>query len=301
MARRQFRAMGTDVLVVAPLARVDVAADTVHALFVAWERILSRFRPDSELARLNESAGVPFVASPILFDAVAAAMSAAVATGGLFDPTLLRDLERVGYDRSFKDLEKAQSETQTTPIGGGMWRRLELRRESRTILLPRGAALDLGGIAKGMAVDASLDLLRTIGVGAALVSAGGDLAVRGLPPGASSWPVAVGEDAELTVTLVRGALATSSRLRRAWRQGTLERHHILDPRTGEPSRSGLREATVAAATCAQAEAASKAVFVLGLQLAGELVTRNGLAARLVADDGRVATFGPWPQRTEVAA
>ena len=301
MSRRQFRAMGTDVHVVALSRRIDVAADTVHALFVAWERILSRFRPDSELSRLNEARGVPFVASPILFDAVVTAVSAAAATGGLFDPTLLRDLERVGYDRSFVDLPKAQPETQLPPTGGGAWRRIELDRGTRSVVLPRDAALDLGGIAKGMAVDAALERLGTIGVQSALVSAGGDLAVRGLPPDLGSWPVAVGEDGETTVPLVRGALATSSRVRRAWRQGDLERHHILDPRTGEPARSGVREATVAAMTCAQAEAAAKAVFVLGPTLAGELVARNGLAARIATEDGRTVTFGRWPQPSEVAA
>jgi len=293
--------MGTDVHVVALSRRIDVAADTVHALFVAWERILSRFRPDSELSALNQAGRVPFVASPILFDAVVTAVSAAAATGGLFDPTLLLDLERVGYDRSFVDLPTAQPETRLAPTGGGAWRAIELDRSTRIIVLPRDAAIDLGGIAKGMAVDAALDLLETIGVESALVSAGGDLAVRGLPPKLGSWHVAVGEDGGTTVPLVRGALATSSRVRRAWRQGDLERHHILDPRTGEPARSGVREATVAAATCARAEAAAKAVFVLGPTLAGDLVGRNGLAARIVTDDGRTATFGPWPQPSEVAA
>jgi thiamine biosynthesis lipoprotein len=293
--------MGTDVHVVAPARRLDVAADTVHALFTAWERVLSRFRADSELTNLNRSCGAPFVASPILFDAVVTAVSAAAATGGLFDPTLLFDLERVGYDRSFVDLPKAQPETRLAPAGGGAWRAIELDRSTRIIVLPRNAAVDLGGIAKGMAVDAALDLLGTIGVQSALVSAGGDLSVRGLPPDLGSWPVAVGEDGETTVPLVRGALATSSRLRRTWRQGDLQRHHILDPRTGEPARTGVREATIAATSCAQAEAAAKAVFVLGPLLAGELVARNGLAARIAMDDGGTATFGPWPQPSEVAA
>jgi thiamine biosynthesis lipoprotein len=301
MARRRFRAMGTDVHVVAPCGRIDVAADGVHSLFVSWERVLSRFRPDSELSRLNEAHGAPFVASPILFNAVGTAVNAAAATGGLFDPTLLIDLERVGYDRSFDVLPRAQPEPDAPATGGGAWRGVELHRESRTIVLPQGAAVDLGGIAKGMAVDAALELLVTIGVRSALVSAGGDLSVRGLPPSLGSWPVAVGEDAATTVTLVRGALATSSRLRRAWRQGTLERHHILDPRTGDPARSGVREATVAAAMCAQAEAAAKAVFVLGPRLAGGFLARNGLAGRVVSDDGRVVTLGPWPEAAEVAA
>jgi len=301
MSRRQFRAMGTDVLVVAAGERIDVAADAVHALFVVWERILSRFRPESELSLLNASAGQPFAASAVLFEAVSTALGAAVATGGLFDPTLLPDLVRIGYDRSFDDLGSEQPGTLARPVGGGAWRRIELDRESRSIVLPRGAALDLGGIAKGMAVDAALERLGEIGVANALVSAGGDLAVRGLPPGLGSWPVAVGEDAATTLPLVRGALATSGRSRRAWKQGAADRHHLLDPRTGEPARSGVREVTVAAVTCAQAEAAATAIFVLGPRLAAELVARNGLAARVVTDDRRETRLGRWPTPAVVAA
>jgi thiamine biosynthesis lipoprotein len=103
---------------------------------------------------------------------------------------------------------------------GGDWRKIVLDRDSRTVVLPRDCGLDLGGIAKGMAADASVDLLRTRDVGAALVSAGGDLCVLGLPPAAGAWHVFVGEDsAGDVVPLVRGALATSGRTRRSWLQG----------------------------------------------------------------------------------
>jgi thiamine biosynthesis lipoprotein len=301
ISRRSFAAMGTEVLVVTETHEVESALVLTRRLFAEWELVLSRFLPESELSRLNASAGKPFDASRLLFDVVSTALEAARASGGLFDPTLLADLVRIGYDRSFADMPGLLEEASFGPVGGGGWRRVELDRSTRRITLPAGAKLDVGGIAKGMAVDAALEQLDAAGIGSALVSAGGDLAVRGLPPALDSWPIAVGGDRTTSVPLARGALATSGRGRRAWRQGTVERHHLLDPRTGEPARSGLREVTVVAATCAQAEVAAKAAYVLGARLGGEFVRRNGLAARFLADDGSETTVGLWPARAVIAA
>ena len=301
LASRTFRAMGTDVLVVVPAADLARAAGVVEALFATWEQALSRFRDDSELVALNRSTGRPVVASELLFMAVATALDAARATDGLFDPSLLEDLVRVGYDRSFEAVGARVPAGAAPPHGGGGWRGVQLDRAARTIALAPGCTLDLGGIAKGMAVDASLKLLKVLGIETALVSAGGDLAVCGPRPGSRIWPVAVGEGANEIVELASGALATSSSLRHRWLQGDRQRHHLLDPRTGEPARTGLCEVTVAASTCAQAEVAAKAIFVLGPSLGPTFAARHGLAARLVHEDGRRLTAGPWPASARIAA
>ena len=301
LASRTFRAMGTDVLVVVPADDLAPAAREVEALFAKWEQALSRFRAGSELSALNRSVGAPFAASGLLFAVVVAALDAARATDGLFDPSLLEDLVRVGYDRSFDAVGLRVPEAAASPRGGGGWRGVALDRASRTIALPPGCALDLGGIAKGMAVDASLELLAALEIETGLVSAGGDLAVRSPLSNSRVWPVAVGEDGDQIVPLLRGALATSSSLRRRWLQGDRQRHHLLDPRTGEPARSGLREVTVAAATCTQAEVAAKAIFVLGPSLGPAFAERHGLAARLVHVDGRRIVARAWPAAEPVAA
>lgn len=301
LASRTFRAMGTHVLVVVPAAELARASREVEALFAAWEQALSRFRDDSELAALNRAAGRPVAVSELLFAAVATALDAACTTGGLFDPSLLEDLIRVGYDRSFEAVGARVPAGTGSPRGGGGWRGVRLNRAAQTIALPPGCALDLGGIAKGMAVDASLELLGALGIETALVSAGGDLAVRSPRPGSRTWPVAVGEDGYEIVRLAAGAFATSSSLRRRWLQGDRQRHHLLDPRTGEPARGGLCEVTVAASTCAQAEVAAKAIFVLGPSLGPAFAKRHGLAARLIQEDGRRLTAGPWPADDRIAA
>jgi thiamine biosynthesis lipoprotein len=291
--------MGTEISVLAPLERIEPSEQAVRALFGEWESALSRFRPESELSRLNASAGRPLAVSSLLYDVVAAALAGARATRGAFDPTLLPELVRVGYDRTFADLPANASAARRLPFVGGRWHGIRLDSERRRILLPPGAALDVGGIAKGMAVDAALDRLeRELGIGTALVDAGGDLAVRGVPAGEHSWQVAL-EGTTRRVAVQHGALATSGSSLRRWLQDGIERHHLLDPRTGEPAASGLSSVTVAAATCRQAEVAATAVFVLGATEGTALLERHGLAGLLVSSRG-VETVGHWPEQ-QVAA
>jgi thiamine biosynthesis lipoprotein len=291
--------MGTEIAVLAPLERIESAENAVRALFDEWESGLSRFRPESELSRLNTRSGRPTAVSSLLYDVVASALAAACATRGAFDPTLLPDLVRLGYDRTFADLPTDASPTRRLPFAGGRWHGIRLDSRRRRILLPPGAALDVGGVAKGMAVDAALDRLEhELGIGPALVDAGGDLAVRGLPPDQRSWQVAI-EGTTLSVALRHGALATSGSSRRRWFQDGVERHHLIDPRTGEPAVSGLRSVTVAAATCRQAEVGATAAFVLGAAEGATLLEKHRLAGLLTGTRG-VDVVGRWPDQ-QVAA
>jgi thiamine biosynthesis lipoprotein len=291
--------MGSDVRILAPARVIAEAADLVEDLVARWEAALSRFRPDSDLSRLNASAGSDCRVGPILFDALAAALHGAEATGGLFDPLLGLTLVRLGYDRSFEELDDVPAMPGSLVREG--WRRVRVDRIGGTVRLPPGTALDLGGIAKGLVVDAALDHLEHRGWTPALVSAGGDLGVRGVPED-GSWTVRVGSaDPAPTVWLERGALATSGTTRRRWTQEGVLRHHLLDPTTGEPARGGLREITVAATTCAQAEVAATAAFVAGLPAGLRLVERHGLAALALTDKGNHVRAGRWPTDPRQAA
>ena len=223
-----------------PEQRAPGCANAVERLFEEWEDALSRFRPGSELSRLNDRAGTPVRVGPIL---LAVGRSVARMRRALPAVSSIRrsgtSSSGMGYDRTFEEIKGGAPMATVRPKGGGAWRRIAVDGSAGTITLPAGGGLDLGGIAKGMAVDASLDLLAALGADAALVSAGGDLAVRGLPPGRRAWPVLVGNDVDgPVVPLVRGALATSGTARRRWQQGGLERHHLVDPETGEPAAGG---------------------------------------------------------------
>jgi len=309
-------AMGTTVTVLVPAAWASMAS-VVADLFAEWEARLSRFRPSSELARLNRARRRR--ASPLLFNAVETAVAAAIATDGLFDPTLLDRLEALGYDETFEVVRArstasaGEGTSPTTAVesptrldraaepAGGAWRAIRLDRRSRTIELPPGVRLDLGGIAKGMAVDAAVALLAAVGVPAAAVEAGGDLAVHGPSPDGDGWRVEIehpgrpaaadGPDEAIVIEIASGAVATSSTARRRWRAGDRWLHHLIDPRTGEPAASGVWSTTVAAPSCTEAEVAAKVALLLGVEAGLRFLGDRGYAGLFIDETGRVAAVG----------
>ena len=290
-----FPAMGTTISVLTPEENAEAARDTTRWLFAEWEAALSRFRSDSDLSRLNARAGDWVQVSPLLFTVTATALEAAQATNGIFDPTLLRQLVSLGYDRTFTARPPIAPSLSEMIRPGGGWRGIQLDRGERRIFLPVGVALDFGGIAKGMAADAAVGRLREMGVASGCVNAGGDLATFGTPPDGDGWPIGVqGIHATRMITLRRGALATSGIANRQWRQGAFVRKHILDPRTGMPAETGLWSVTVAAARCAQAEASAKAAFILGPREGARFLDERKLAGLFAHEDGSWQATGDWP-------
>jgi FAD:protein FMN transferase len=286
MERHAFHAMGTEVEVlldVAPGPDAVLGLASVEAEFGRLEDLLSRFRSESELSRLNADGAIE--AGDDLLAVVALALNARERTRGRFDPTVHDALVAAGYDRSFEELDhSARTSPPVRACSGG---RVVVR--GRRIELDDGARLDLGGIGKGYAVDRAVARLRVLGP--CLVNAGGDLAVSGLPEG-GMWPVAVELPAgRLTIGLAAGALATSGRDRRCWGVGDEERHHLIDPSTGLSSGSDLLSVTVAAASAVEAEVWAKALFLAGEEAAALEADTLGLPAVLVTEDGRVRTVG----------
>ncbi len=292
MQRLEFRAMGCQMLALvdsdSPEARDDLAR--VPAWFEEWERQLSRFREDSDLCQLNREPDRPVRVRAALWEVVRAALLAARWSGGLVTPTVLPALEAAGYDRSF-ELVPAASPDRQLPSPVPDWRSIRCDPEGRTIRLPVGVRLDLGGIAKGWAADRAARRLAKRGP--ALVDAGGDIAVSGLRAGGERWPVAVDDPAQpgqqlALLMLARGAVATSGRDYRRWRHGGVWAHHILDPRTGEPARTDVLSATVVAPTAVEAEVAAKAALILGSRAGlAWLDERPPLAGLLVLESGEV--------------
>ena len=297
LGQASFYAMGTTITVLAPLARLAEAARQSRELFEEWEQTLSRFRPTSEVSHLSASGGRYVKLSALLYQALSVALDAARATRGVFDPTLRERMIQIGYDRSFETLgPQLPAALYEQPAATGAWRSIRMDDARRMARLPSGVGLDFGGIGKGLAVDAALDQLEEAGITPTLVNAGGDLAVRGLPPGELRWTVAApGKGGDWAIGLERGALATSGVERRRWRQGEIERHHLIDPRTGEPAQSGLWSVTAAAGSCAQAEVAAKTALILGEERGVDFIEEIGLAALLVREDSEWRTAGAWPR------
>ena len=295
MATTRFHAMGTTVAVLLPERDATAGFEAVQDLFATWENVLSRFLGESELSRLNSRAGVAVAVSPLLWDVLAHALEAASATNGRYDPTLQGQLVALGYDRSFERVRDTSAPPMGNTTPGGGWRGVIMDDSRHSVTLPEGVGLDFGGIAKGMAVDASVMLLRQMGYSRALVNAGGDLAIHGAFPFGDGWPIEIaGKRGNWTIPLSHGALATSGIARRRWRQADRIRHHLLDPRTGEPVENDLWSVTVVAPTCEQAEVAAKAAFIAGPREGSAILQSFHYAGLFTLKDGTWRAVGSWP-------
>jgi thiamine biosynthesis lipoprotein len=210
--------------------------DAIRGLFDEWDGVFSRFRPDSELNRVNRDPLDTVIVSRLFAFALRAGISAAAATNGLVDPTLGAAVE-------------AAAQKDSARLGAqGKWR--SIRLSGRLLSRPPGTRLDLNGVVKSLAVDSALELIS----GDGFVSAGGDVAVRG---GAMIGLPSRGE-----VQLRAGGMATSGSTKRRWLRGGSVQHHLIDPRTGRPAESRWDEVTVAAGSCLAADVAAKAAFLL---------------------------------------
>jgi thiamine biosynthesis lipoprotein len=279
MERSVFHAMGTDVEILLDVpSSVESRAALARAAseFDRLEGLFSRFRPESELMRLNAAGGREVGVE--LRELVALALAARERTGGRFDPTVHDAVVAAGYDRSF-ELLAAPVARAAAPAGG----RVEIRGER--IVLEPGVHLDLGGIAKGYAADRVASRLGELGP--ALVNAGGDIAVSGTPAD-GPWPVGVEiPEGELTLGVASGALATSGRDRRRWVANDTEQHHLIDPATGAPAVSDLLRVICAAPSAAEAEVEAKWLFLAG----EEEAAGAGIPAVLITAEGRVRLVG----------
>jgi thiamine biosynthesis lipoprotein len=235
-------------------------------------------------------------------EALSVAVWAAEVTGGAVDPTVGTALCRLGYDRDIAEVAPGVEGTLPDPAAVPGWRSIELDRARGTVRLAPGTHLDLGATAKAWAADRVATVVAAqLGCGV-LVSLGGDLAVRGAPPG--GFLVGVSDvcgdaNAPTAVSVQSGGLATSGVGRRHWMLGDHAVHHLVDPATGLPVTPCWRTVTVAADSCVGANSASTASMVLG-EGAPDWLAANNLPARLVRADGTVVTAAGWPEDTRPA-
>lgn len=265
--------------------------------FESWEQCLSRFRPDSELSRLNRTFDQPVRVSRTLWEVLSVARSVQRQSGGLLTPTVLDALAQAGYDRDFTQLA---SDGIADPGHGHHGTAPELatvlfNEGDHSVCLHKDVHLDLGGVAKGWAADRAMNLLRQ--EGPVLVDAAGDIAISGPNLNGDPWVIGVANPFHprhdfLNLELHTGGVATSGRDRRRWMQGGHWRHHIIDPRSGQPALTDLLTVTVVAPDVMEAEAGAKTAFLLGSTAGLEWIEANtSLAGLLVLEDGtcRVST------------
>lgn len=290
LVRRQIPVMGTlaEVAVRHPNeAWAQKGIDAALAELRRVDRTMSRFRPDSEIGLANASAGQGMVT---VCDDTAAVLAASLAwaraSEGRFDPCLGRVAELWHVDGRREpptDVEVAQAGR------GNHFEALEIERTgsvSRAALTRAGVAVDLGGIAKGYGVDLAAQALRDHGIFNALVNVGGDLVALGVDENDDPWRVGVRspDHVEQVVDVLHvsdRAVATSGDYLQYFQFGGRRYHHLLDPVSGEPRRTGMRSLTVEAACCMDADAAATALFGADASVAPAVLLRGAPGARVV--------------------
>jgi thiamine biosynthesis lipoprotein len=287
----EFSAMNTEIVLAAEGDPQQIALGFRNAreFIEESERRFTRFSDQSELSQLNRAAGQWFHPSEDLFELLKLAQEYVDLTDGLFDPSILPFLKRAGYDRSMDEIRLNGANQDYTV---GVLEKLNIKtllldEETGQIWLPPGMQIDLGGIAKGWIAERAARLLAEK-TSPCAVNAGGDLFMIGLPEGQSAWEVALEDPRDPVKTLAilhvgPGAVATSSIIKRAWRQGDRQQHHLIDPRSGEPAITDWLSVTVIAPQAATAEVFAKVLLIAGNDQAMDILDSKSEIAFIAVD------------------
>ena len=293
-ASRTFTCFGgnTTVSVVGagPLGAPEEAVIAARDRLLVWHALFSRFKPESELSRLNRSDATTVAVSAIMARFARAAVDAAEATGGLVDATLLDEIEGLGYnsDRVCGSLALplalalAPPRRAAGPHPDRRWRTIDVDLDASTVTRPPGVKLDGGGIVKGLLADIVAEMLQEHA--SFLVDCEGDVRVGGSAGVRQSVAVAAPLSQRVLheFELTRGAVATTSITKRSWMERLKPAHHLLDPATGLPAYTGIVQATALAPSALEAEALAKAALLSGPRGAAGWLPHGGL---VVLDDG----------------
>ncbi len=299
VGERKFRAMNTDVRIIAvDWRRSEMLADA-ERVFRDVEARFSRFRDDSELSAFNARTDSCVGVSSQMLQLLDLALFFHGRTNGLFDPAVLPALEAAGYDRSFERVPREGADTRAscgvqshvTSIA-----QVQLDRRHGTVTAPAGLRIDFGGIGKGYAVDVASQRLAT--TRDFLVDAGGDIFASGNGPGGDGWPIGVADPAsgsDIDVVVLRDrAIATSTTAARRWKRGGTWHSHIIDPRTGQSTGSAIVSASVIAGTATEADVYAKCALILGPGEGRRFLEARRARGLFVLDDGGVVRTAGWP-------
>lgn len=268
--------MGTLVSIDVVRPGSEEAIERAFGWFFQIEACCTRFDPQSELMQLTAHIGEPVAASAILFESVKFALTVAEETGGAFDPTVGQRMEAGGFNREHRSGETIH--TGITVDGDVTYRDVHIDPEQKAITLMRPLILDLGAVAKGLAIDMAARELQPFTDFS--INAGGDLYLGGSNPEGAPWRIGIRhprDDRELIASLQvsNQAVCTS---------GDYERgRHILDPRTHSQANS-VASATVVAPGAMLADALATAAFVLGPIEGIALLERMGAEGLIVTPD-----------------
>ena len=268
----------------------EEAIDAVMEEMRRIDRSMSTYKPDSEVSQVNaKAAQAPVRVSDELFDLLMKAVHFSQITDGAFDITYVS----VGFMYDFRRQQKPSDAQIKHALPAVNYRHLLLDAKTRTVKFTQPAVrIDLGGIAKGHAVDRCIELLQKRGIQHALVSAGGDSRIIGDRFG-QPWVIGLQHpdrknEVFQRIPLIDAALSTSGDYERYFDEDGVRYHHIIDPHSGR-SASLVRSATIIGPDATTTDGLSKTAFVLGPEKALQIYNRlPGIDAILVSPDGHVS-------------
>lgn len=267
--------------------------DAVYELAIELEASWSRFLLESEVMQLNNYPDVAHKVSDSTLRLVSEMKLGFELTQGLFSGRVLGELIETGFATSRSNPENVTSWKANEKSSADL-SDVEINIAAKTVTIPRGVAIDAGGIGKGLAADLMSDYAMQLGAMGVAVFAGGDVAIKGMSADAAGWKVDISDPENpiefiASVALSRGGLATSSPM--GWKID--KAHHIIDPRTLKSSTSNVIQATVIAQSASQAEVLAKMCVILQAHEGLARIDELGVAALLVDDKNQVHTSQNW--------
>lgn len=259
------------------------------------EALWSRFRPESEISVLNWAEGQPVTVSALTRKLIAAMIAGYSLTEGTYDPTLLPDVIATGYHSSVLN----SADRTLLPASARAPGHLEgIQFSDDAVSLPVGTTLDPGGIGKGLAADVVAEYAMEHGAFGVMVELGGDIVVLGDAPDGNAWVLGIedpfSEDEHKAVIRMRkGAIATSSQLKRRFGDESDATHHLIDGRTHRSAASAAQTVTVIASSGARAEVLTKRGFVDNAASYLAWLPTVGAAGLIINADGTTQSSSNW--------
>ena len=265
--------------------------DEALALCAPLEASLSRFLPESDVSRLNSAGGREVSLPRDALQVIKQAVSFSALTDGAFDITVGTASRLWNFTDGSGKLPDGRGLSRAAALTD--WRGIKINGDK--VSLAPGQYIDLGGIGKGYAADSLRDFLRRRGARHALINIGGDIAALGARPDGQPWSIGLQRpfgsferDIWATVGIAEKCVVTSGTDRRGFYSGGVRQHHIVDPKTGAPCRSGLLSVTVFCESAAKADALATAFFGMGEEKGLKAAVALGAEAVFLSELGEAA-------------
>jgi FAD:protein FMN transferase len=285
--KNDFQAMGTDVSVEIILdneASVEKAKDAIEKIkniFAKNEKIFSRFKADSELSRINDNLGKEIKVSLEMSAVLELCLKFHEISEGYFDPRIIENLERIGYDKDFKSNNlnsQEEMEIKTEVAEGELARDLTLDLNKKTIIARK--RIDTTGIAKGYTVDEAAKFLKGRGYESFIIDAGGDMFAQGFNSDGEDWKIGIEglEDDKIMIRLHNQGIATSGISRKKWEIGGRKFHHLVNPMNPAEFSWDLKTVTVIKEKTVEADGRAKVLFLMGREKGLDFANSHNLKA-----------------------